>query len=757
MELTPQNFAGARSGQRDTYTMKRSWTLGSWEAASSGELSCLLRGTYPQAKGVQPQDDFKKRRDLLLRLTSEHPSPEEALLYATCEGDAVRVQSILQLASNSEDRSYIPMEVLDLDRVQDSKSAILEAVRIGNTRIVKMLLQHGANINAIVAHETTLSIAAKSGSESLLRLLLQFGGDSHVAVLMLRLEKSKITGASAINRLTTAASRYRDDVLRGSQKAKMEAICLRRAFFKEHANMIRAAASGSSFTLWCRTWGDVIEKQPDQAWSIGISTLRGLCNRVLPYDLNAVLQCLGIAKCMSGVVDCDDTLDSRAAFREDLGRWQWLFSQEDGGQLAYAEAVREIWGVDVANLERKPLSHVQVLEAFQHMTLNLVSTGGKHRYSLIDSGLLSTQTHWRQRMLEPSMKSEMPECQSVSGSCNRSEGESSQPNPTGSSGEKGSERNSHDDVLNGRKVNDHPLTRYDMILVILMAGAIFAAVMAFLLMLGNSLRATTRSGAVGLPRTLDMVQAHSLKTAVGMFVQVARENGSAMVTKQKPDLLDDIGQDVNMAIDSGEVTSLRSLRDFLAGHSRTQPTKFRNALLATYDQLKEINIIQHSYSVFQEYFGLKLCNSAMMKAVRAQASQDTEDQDPNLKRSASPGTLTSQAQKRLRTSSSEEQSSSPSESPSTSMGTTSVSSGSPSKSSRGDKKTYCDECQHDFGTTSNYGKHRRGPRHDNKRYECSFRCGKSYLRNETRRRHEANVHRGILASEPQLPGRNVVG
>jgi hypothetical protein len=67
------------------------------------------------------------------------------------------------------------------------------------------------------------------------------------------------------------------------------------------------------------------------------------------------------------------------------------------------------------------------------------------------------------------------------------------------------------------------------------------------------------------------------------------------------------------------------------------------------------------------------------------------------------------------------------------------------------KKTFCDECNRDFKTTSNYGKHRNGPLHNNKRYSCAYDCGKDFLRNDTRLRHEKKVHQGIMATKPRLP------
>ncbi|KAF2237238.1 hypothetical protein EV356DRAFT_29810 [Viridothelium virens] len=66
------------------------------------------------------------------------------------------------------------------------------------------------------------------------------------------------------------------------------------------------------------------------------------------------------------------------------------------------------------------------------------------------------------------------------------------------------------------------------------------------------------------------------------------------------------------------------------------------------------------------------------------------------------------------------------------------------RSSKARKKTYCDECQYDFGTTSNYGKHRRGSKHENVRYFCRFGCGASYLQKGNLSKHEKNCYHRFL-------------
>lgn len=73
-----------------------------------------------------------------------------------------------------------------------------------------------------------------------------------------------------------------------------------------------------------------------------------------------------------------------------------------------------------------------------------------------------------------------------------------------------------------------------------------------------------------------------------------------------------------------------------------------------------------------------------------------------------------------------------SESPNDNRSQTSLS----NRSHRKVKETYCSECQHNYHTTSNYGKHRRDI-HEKIRFHCSHpRCQKSFQRNGTRLKHE---------------------
>jgi hypothetical protein len=51
------------------------------------------------------------------------------------------------------------------------------------------------------------------------------------------------------------------------------------------------------------------------------------------------------------------------------------------------------------------------------------------------------------------------------------------------------------------------------------------------------------------------------------------------------------------------------------------------------------------------------------------------------------------------------------------------------------KQTFCVDCKRDFGTTSNYGKHRRD-KHEGKRYYCAHPgCSKNYQRPDMAKKH----------------------
>ena len=211
-----------------------------------------------------------------------------------------------------------------------------------------MLIQHGADVNVIAPRETALSVTAKAGSENMLYFLLAYGADLHVTVPTLRAVGSTEPGANAIKRLTTSVARYRNDMPLHTRKVRKEIVRLRREFRDEHCGMTKVAAPPVYWKYLSKgpnssdMWIFCLEGEPREAWCIALRTLRGLCNGVLPDNLNETLLFIVLSKVMSSLVYGSDDDGAAAEFNQDLGRWQLLFNPARGGLEVFQGAVRAI-------------------------------------------------------------------------------------------------------------------------------------------------------------------------------------------------------------------------------------------------------------------------------------------------------------------------------------------------------------------------------------------------------------------------------
>lgn len=419
-------------------------------------------------------------------LVSKYKSPEAFLLKEVRDGNVSLVRALLQHARDgSQVGPSIPAEVLDLDRVLEGTTALIEAVRGGYLRIAKMLIQHGADVNIMTAsRETAVTVAAKAGSDAMLRLLLAYGADAHIAVLMLRVDRSAGSGASAINRLTASVTRYRKDMLLHTRKIPTEVVRLRREFHDEHCRMIQCSSTGPG-TSEMRRYG--LEGGSRKAWCIARRTLRGLCNGTLPSSLNETLLFIALSKVMSSIVHGKDDAGAATELNQDLGRWQLLFNLEDGGLDAFRSAVMVFWGIDTSTLDATPSASEDVLAAFQDMALSCFSRASEllETEGLDELGLISIQNRWRERQQEGIRP---PEAKVHDSSYLL--GKEGQSEDDGSGLQEAIvERLEFDILLDPPKppppLCDEP-TPYQRLFVLLIAGAIFAAAIAFLLCMFDS-------------------------------------------------------------------------------------------------------------------------------------------------------------------------------------------------------------------------------------------------------------------------------
>jgi hypothetical protein len=95
-------------------------------------------------------------------------------------------------------------------------------------------------------------------------------------------------------------------------------------------------------------------------------------------------------------MDSYDGTNLRDQFADDLSRWQMLFGPDDGSMQIFRDACHAIWGV-VFDVPTKPLpTSAESLDKFQVIALSLIrrarSTFGLE--SATAAGLLSSQKRW---------------------------------------------------------------------------------------------------------------------------------------------------------------------------------------------------------------------------------------------------------------------------------------------------------------------------------------------------------------------------
>lgn len=406
---------------------------------------------------------------------------QDLLLRAVLDGNHRAVDALFRIATITHDSRNKPTGFeVDLNWGDGDRNLLLAAVRGGQQDIVKLLLEKGAHVDAGTETQTALCVAAQMRDESMVRLLLDYGADYGMAELLLRMSELKGLSTHPLNRLRAYVARYKKD---GLAEKRTKAMQLRFQFWREHQHIKRTAQeipsqlATYSWNWKPSQWEHEIELDSRSAWSTSLRVLRGLCRGVLPRSLNATLLFLALAKNMSSIIHNDDergTID----FKDDLARWQLLFDNSEISLWGFRQAVKNIWDVDVDHLW---YFHTvsSALESFQNLVFefsNLMADSEDHQTSGTGHpGLLSVQASWRERLLQTSAPRSDSDEPHYTDPPNHGCCEKTGPNSVPAT-------KAEDPIfpIPERDKNTLP-TRDRLVLVILMAGAIFAAIFAFLL------------------------------------------------------------------------------------------------------------------------------------------------------------------------------------------------------------------------------------------------------------------------------------
>lgn len=433
------------------------------------------------------------------RLRSEFGDPETALVRACMEDNISQVQRLLQKASGPS-TIILRLRPIDMDAVHQDTTALAQAVTNQNLQVAKLLIHYGADVNKLLPIGTPLSIAAQTGCEVMIRFLLRSGADLHLAAFKLRSHPPGSSGQGAFKTLNECYLRYKREMVEIAARSKPESLLLRGNFTKEYDNIMRAASC--DFDDRAR-WRNVETQNPEiranlsrpwafgfnmtrvKAWKTGVRTLRGLCEGRLPRSLNETIMFLGVAKAMSEVVDPQNAESGESEFLEDLNRWQVLYDTRQDALEDFKAAVHAIWGVQVEyHPSRRPFSVTNLVD-LQDIAISLFSRFNStiRQESTSYYGFLAVKARWRQRHLHNNANALIEE---------------PDPNPATLTAGRTSELLDHyhrgseatdelessspkAEVLDDPSNSNPPNPDVGRILNIIMAGAIFALVMAFLL------------------------------------------------------------------------------------------------------------------------------------------------------------------------------------------------------------------------------------------------------------------------------------
>lgn len=259
----------------------------------------------------------------------------------------------------------------------------------------------------------------------------------------------------------------------------------RRAFGREHA-AVGQAVCGSSVSSPLRSRLD-LKCRTGKAWRTGLQVMKNLCDGLLPHSANDLIMFLAVARAMSRVMSGAQPAAWDRAFNHDLGRWQLVFTNntDNGSEAdAFREAAKAIWGVYVDHLSAVD-PDTEVLKEFQDLALNLLSHSGQWLNELDSrgSGLLETQAAWRFRM---SNKIRERTSRPTDGVLAHGSVDLSDPSPSTDSQDSSSSLlpsaspPSHHDSALRDAMQSSMFAKEKLVVISLMAGAIFLAVMSFL-------------------------------------------------------------------------------------------------------------------------------------------------------------------------------------------------------------------------------------------------------------------------------------
>ena len=359
-------------------------------------------------------------------LVEELGCPENALITAAEAGNLPEVKRILQLATQLRDEaSDVSGPLIDLNavRVESGKyvlwrtpfmekhtrgremTALMAATAHGHYAVAKFLVDKGADVNLVTTNGTALSIAdhnyhgfRKYDAWQIGQLLLQNGADINVALLKLR---NLGTDPRVLNKWFRQASYQHESAqyaesLRRRARVRRMLRQLHGEFLEEHRTIVDATLCHIPLNSPLPQWTANIELRWQDAWRIGFRVLREFCKDIPPKTLNDTIMFLGVAKAMSRMIRKQDP-DNQEDFLQDLARWQLVFSIEDGSLEDFQNAVYAIWKTQLSMCTPLSIPDFETMASLQELARQFVSRANSllGLRDIIHDGFLATQQRWR--------------------------------------------------------------------------------------------------------------------------------------------------------------------------------------------------------------------------------------------------------------------------------------------------------------------------------------------------------------------------
>ena len=233
------------------------------------------------------------------------------------------------------------MDGADVNRASWSENTLLSlALEAGHEGIVRLLRE--AHMNAL-ASGSALSMAVKQRNMNYVRWFIQGGADIRIAALYLQGEGGnhmqwllKVAGASS-----SATNVGKKKSWQSADSDASENIRLVRLKFVGQYMLMTKSAQNSQTRL-----RDLPQQFHNyrEAWTAGIETMRGLSRGETPRGVYETLAFLSLGRAIVETLQDRKNCDYLEDFEQDLGRWGQLFNNAADLE-AYEDALNLMWGV----------------------------------------------------------------------------------------------------------------------------------------------------------------------------------------------------------------------------------------------------------------------------------------------------------------------------------------------------------------------------------------------------------------------------